>query len=60
MAMGDGEEERGAIPGRHCLELALRCGFVVSVPCVGVGGCSRNLVIPSLRFDSTADVISTR
>jgi hypothetical protein len=51
MVMGEGEEERG-----DGLELALR--LVVSV---GVGGGGpRNLVIPSLRFESTADVISTR
>jgi hypothetical protein len=51
MVMGDGEEVRG-----DGLELALR--LVVSV---GVsGGGSRNLVILSLRFESTAEVISTR
>ena len=52
MAMGDGEEEESG----DGLELALR--FVVSV---GVGGGdSRYLVIPSLRFESMEDVISTR
>ena len=52
MAMGDGEEEESG----DGLELALR--LVVSV---GVsGGDSRYLVIPSLRFESMEDVISTR
>jgi hypothetical protein len=57
--MGAGEEERGAMLGGYVLELALR-RVVSLVPWVGVGGGSRNLVIPSLRFESTADVKSTR
>ena len=58
IVMGAGEKERGAMLGGYGLEPALR--RVDSVPCVGVGCCSRNLVTPSLRFERTADVISTR
>ena len=60
IAMGDGEDERDAMLGGYVLELAWRCDLVSAVPCVGVGGCSRNLVMLSLRFESMPDVISTR
>ncbi|KAI0295113.1 hypothetical protein B0F90DRAFT_1211741 [Multifurca ochricompacta] len=59
----DEEDKVGSVP----VTVVGRCNFMVatlrraaSVPLVGVGGDSSSLVNPSLRFESTVEVISTR